>query len=91
MEVGELKQRSNGEDFPEDFPERLERFRELTGLSRGELAACLGVDYGRVMGWRRGALPRDFALAGLMRLARRVPGGVESLFPGVVAALGQED
>ena len=86
-----LKQRNNGEDLPVDFPERLERFREVAGLSWGELAACLGVDHERVMSWRRGVLPRDLVLPNLMRLAQRVPGGMEALFPNVVSALGAEE
>ena len=87
-ESTESKRRNNGVDLPEDFPERLERFREESGLSWGELAACLGVDHERVMNWRRGALPRDSALPNLMRLAQRVSGGMDALFPNVVDALG---
>ena len=44
-----LKRRNNGVDLPEAFPQRLESFREVAGLSWGELAACLGVDHDRVM------------------------------------------
>ena len=43
MEVGKPKKRSIRDHFPQDFPERLERFRDLAGLSWKELAACLGV------------------------------------------------
>lgn len=83
-----LKRRNNGVDLPKDFPERLDRFREESGLTWGELAACLGVDHERVMNWRRGALPRDSALPNLMRLAQRVSGGMDALFPNVVDTLG---
>ena len=79
------------EEFPVDFPERLESFRKLTGMSWGELAACLGVQYERVIAWRRGAEPRGAALPDLMRLARRIPGGMDVLFPGVATAFGLED
>ncbi len=79
------------EEFPPGFPERLESFLELTGMSWGELAACLGVQYERVMSWRKGAEPRGSALSDLMRLARRVPGGMDVLFPGVTATFGLED
>ena len=64
-----LRRRNNGVDLPEDFPVRLERFRDVAGLSWGELAACLGMDHERVMNWRRGVLPRDSALPNLIRLA----------------------
>ena len=86
-----LKRRNNGVDLPKDFPERLERFREVTGLSWGELAASLGVDHERVTSWRRGALPRDLALPKLYRVAQRVPGGMEALFPNIVDVLGDEE
>ena len=85
---GAIRRRCNGEDLPEDFPERLESFREVSGLSWGELAACLDVDHERVSSWRRGVMPRDLALPRLMRLAQRVPGGMDALFPNVVSALG---
>ena len=78
-------------EFPGDFAERLESFRELTGMSWGELAACLGVQYERLISWRKGAEPRGSALPDLMKLARRVPGGMEALFPGVTATFGLED
>ena len=88
---GATKRRCNGEDLPEDFPERLESFREVSGLSWGELAACLGVDHERVKSLRRGVMPRDMVMPNLMRLAQRVPGGMDSLFPNVVSALGAEE
>ena len=86
MEINEADKRWIRQPFPKDFPGRLERFRELAGLSWRELAACVGVKYGRVMGWRRGAVPRGFAL-----LARRVDGGVETLLPDVADALRRQD
>ena len=67
--------------LPEDFPARLESFREASGLSWGELAARLGVETYRVKSLRRGALPGDSMMANLMHLAQRVPGGMEALFP----------
>ena len=82
------KRRNNGVDLPEDFPERLESFREESGLSWGELAACLGVETDRVKSLRRGALPGDLMMPNLMQLAQRVPGGMEALFPNVVNTLG---
>ena len=49
-----------------------------------------GVGLPRVIGWRRGALPRDLALPKLYRVAQRVPGGIEALFPNIVDVLGDE-
>ena len=89
--VTAFKRRNNGVDLPKDFPERLEQFREVSGLSWGELAACMGVDHERVTSWRRGALPRDLALSKLYRVAQRVPGGMSTLFPNIVDVLGAEE
>ena len=91
MELSEADKRWIRQPFPKDFPERLERFRELMGLSWRELAACVGVKYGRVMGWRRGAAPKGFALLALIRLARRVDGVMDVLFPDVAEALRRQD
>ena len=77
--------------FPGDFPERLERFKELSGLSWKELGKRLGIKYGRLMGWRRGAVPKGLALLDLIRLARSVDGGLEVLFPGIAEALCQQE
>ena len=91
MEISESQKRWIQEPFPKDFPERLELFRAAAGLSWKELAACVGVRRGRVMGWRRGAVPKGFALLALLRLARRVPGGMEALFPDIAEALRREE
>ena len=91
MEINESQKRWIQEPFPKDFPERLELFRETAGLSWKELAACIGVRRGRVMGWRRGTVPRSSALMALIQLARRVPGGMEALFPNLAEALRREE
>ena len=91
MEASVLTRRNNGVDLPKDFPECLERFREVSGLSWGELAASLGVDHERLTSWRRGALPRDLALPKLYRVAQRVPGGMGALFSNIVDVLGDEE
>ena len=88
MEASVLRRRNNGVDLPEDFLERLESFREVSGLSWGELAACHGVDHERVTSWRRGVMPRDLALSKLYRVAQRIPGGMSTLFPKIVDVLG---
>ena len=44
------------------------------------------------MGWRRGTVPRSYCpMLALLRLARRVPGGMEALFPNLAEALRQEE
>ena len=39
--------------LPEDFPERLERLREATGLTWNAFADAIGIDKKRVHRWRR--------------------------------------
>ena len=92
METSGAQKRRIQNRFPRDFPERLELFRETAGLSWKELAACIGVRRGRVMSWRRGAIPRGSGLLALLiRLARRVPGGMEALFPYLAEAFRREE
>ena len=62
--------------LPEDFPERLDRLKEATGLSWEGLAACLGVDPRQLQRWRQGTAPCGDAVFTLFRLAARVPGGM---------------
>ena len=65
--------------LPEDFPDRLERLKQTTGLSWEGVAMCLGVDVRQVQRWRRGTEPCGGALFALFRLADRVPGGLDLL------------
>ena len=65
-----------------DFPARLERLRALTGLSWVAFARELGVRHERVNRWRGGVTPNDRGMAALMRVAKRVPGGLEVLLGG---------
>ncbi len=59
-------------DFPADFPERLERFREAGGLSWRSLAHLLGVSPYRIREWRRGAAPASVHLFLLLTLSNRL-------------------
>ena len=43
--------------LPRDFPKRLERLREASGLTWNAFADALGVDKKRVHRWRRGVKP----------------------------------
>jgi len=65
--------------LPEDFPERLERLKQATGLSWEGVAMCLGVDVRQVQRWRRGTEPCGGALFALFRLADRIPDGLDLL------------
>lgn len=55
--------------FPEDFPERLERFKEASGLSWRELARRLRIDIRIVNRWRNGSRPDSANLMPLFSLA----------------------
>ena len=55
--------------FPEDFPQRLERLREASGLTWREFAWALGVNLRSVHRWRAGAAPDSVYLIALFRFA----------------------
>ena len=65
--------------LPEDFGERLNLLKEITGLSWEGLAVCLGVDIKQVLRWRNGAAPNGGAMLALVRLATPVPEGLGEL------------
>ena len=57
--------------FPDDFPQRLERFKVESGLSWAEIARRLGADPKTVRRWRdRGILPNAYYLLALQDLAK---------------------
>ena len=68
--------------FPEDFGERLEGLRELTGLSWGEFAKLLGVTQRGLLKWRRGGPPSGLYFWTIMEVARDIPGGFELMMDG---------
>ena len=61
--------------LPEDFPRRLEWFKEVSGLTWDGLAGCLGVDPRQLQRWRDGTKPSGDGLCALIKLASRIPGG----------------
>ena len=65
--------------FPEDFPQRLVRLKEVSGLSWRGMARALGVDPKQLRRWRRGVEPGGGAMLSLLRFASRVAGGVQIL------------
>ena len=62
--------------LPEDFPTRLERFKEATGFTWDGLAGCLGVDPRQLQRWRKDAKPDGDGLCALITLAACIPGGL---------------
>ena len=65
--------------LPDDFPERLESLKELTGLSWERMAAAMGVDSRQLHRWRNGTAPSGEAMLSLVRLATCVPNGLPEL------------
>ena len=59
-------------EFPREFPDRLERFKEETGLTWNALARRLGVNPYRLREWRRGTVPDSTNLFILLTLAERL-------------------
>ena len=65
--------------FPEDFPERLERFKEESGLSWAEIVRRLDIHHETMRRWRKGrARPSMRNMMALVALAR--PLGLAHLF-----------
>ena len=58
--------------FPEEFPQRLERFKVASGFSWRALARELCVDIRLVKRWRKGARPDSANLIALFSLAARI-------------------
>lgn len=67
--------------YPDDLPERLERFREVAGLSWQELTACLGMVGWRVGAWRKGRVPGSEGTCTPLQLRARVPGDLVTACP----------
>ncbi len=63
----------------EDFPKRLVRLKEVSGLTWAAFARAIGVDPKLVHRWRNGVEPGGGAMLSLLRFASRVPGGVQIL------------
>ena len=57
------------QEFPQDFPQRLERFKTVAGLSWRELARRLRVDARMMRRWRTGMQPASGHLVALFSLA----------------------
>ena len=64
-------------EMPRDFPLRLCRLKEVTGLSWNEFADVVGSDGKQVLRWRQGAQPRGGALYSIVQVSGQVPGGLD--------------
>ena len=64
--------------FPDDFPQRLERFKEESGLSWAEIARRVGTSDLNLRRWRDGVRPHWRHLAALLELAEDL--GLAHLF-----------
>ena len=64
--------------FPADFPERLERFKEESGLTWAEIARRVGTSDLNLRRWRDGVRPHWRHLAALLELAEDL--GLAHLF-----------
>ena len=66
-----------GHGLPDDFPERLERLRDLAGLTWAGFAAAIGVDYRQMYRWRKhGVEPSGAAMDRIYKFACRLDGGL---------------
>ena len=80
--------------LPEDFPDRLRRLKEVSGLTWNGLAQALGVDRKQLDRWRKGTEPCGGAMLALIRFACQVPGGLDILlgdFDGDEPALDPDE
>lgn len=68
--------------WPEDFPQRLERLREMAGISWKRMAELVGVTDRGALKWRRGGRPSAANFRAIMELAREVPGGYDLMMHG---------
>jgi len=62
-------------DLPPDFPQRLVRLKEASGLTWEEFAWVLGVELKQVLRWKNGTEPCGGAYHCLVLLATWIPGG----------------
>ena len=69
--------------FPEDFPQRLVRFKEAAGFSWRGLARELRIDVRLIKRWRNGVRPDSAHLVALLSLAARL-GLLHLLLPEAV-------
>ena len=63
--------------FPKDFPDRLRRLKEASGLTWTALAYAIGVDRKQVLRWlHKGVEPSGGPMMALFFFAALIPGGL---------------
>ena len=67
----QIHRRRRVPSFLDGFPERLEQFKNASGLSWAELARCTGTSTLTVRRWRAGTNPNSQHLLALLDLASR--------------------
>ena len=78
--ITDLEPMPYGIRLPDDFPDRLERLRQVADLTWAGLAAAIGVDYRQMYRWRKhGVEPSGAAMDRLYKFASRIHGGLEIL------------
>ena len=76
--------------WPEDFPQRLERLKEMAGISWKRMAGIswkrmaelVGVTDRGALKWRRGGGPSAANFRAIIELAREIPGGYDLMMDG---------
>jgi len=61
-----------GAVMPEDFPKRLERLKEASGLTWRGMARAIGIDYKILLRWRKGTAPSGGSMLSLFLFANRI-------------------
>ena len=88
--AGRLVPKGDGE-LPDDFPERLVRLKEASGLTWDEFAVLVGVEAKTAVRWTQGAEPLGGAYHWVLSLARWIPGGLKILMGDDFLAPLKED
>ena len=68
--------------WPEDFPQRLERLKQMAGISWKRMAELVGVTDRGALKWRRGGRPSAANFRAIIELAREIPGGYDLMMDG---------
>ncbi len=78
--ISDMEPMPYGIRLPDDFPDRLERLRQVADLTWAGFAAAIGVDYRQMYRWRKhGVEPSGAAMDRLYKFAGRLPGGLQIL------------
>ena len=67
--------------WPEDFPARLGRLEDLSGVSLEKFSRTFGLPEERAKEWRSGAMPKVEEVWAMALWSCYVPGGLSVLLP----------